>query len=336
MQFATPIKFGILFISLMLVGCGYAEWPPPSNGLRDVNRSNNIKTTRFIVSKTPEKAQVVVVQKGDTVWGLSSRYGISMRAIIQSNKLAAPFHLVIGQRIVLPRNLQHLVAKGDTLFEIAKHYQTNIHALARLNALKPPYTILSGQRLRLPDGITPSTITKKNHTTPKQGTKQGKSLVRMKKGNKVSSKDLLPTTPPIVIPGSALKLPPIPEKGFLWPVQGPIVSSFGAKPEGFHNDGINIAAPRGSTVRAAQSGVVVYAGNELRGFGNLLLIKHSGGWVTAYAHAERLIVKRGDKVRKGQRVATVGDTGGVIRPQLHFEIRKGRHARNPRKHLRKT
>ena len=158
----------------------------------------------------------------------------------------------------------------------------------------------------------------------------------MKKGNKASSKNSIPAMPPVVIPGSALKLPPIPEKGFLWPVQGRIVSSFGAKPEGFHNDGINIAAPRGATVRAAQSGVVVYAGNELRGFGNLLLIKHSGGWVTAYAHAERLIVKRGDKVRKGQRVATVGDTGGVIQPQLHFEIRKGRHARNPRKHLRKT
>ena len=145
-----------------------------------------------------------------------------------------------------------------------------------------------------------------------------------------------PTTPSMVIPGSTSKLPPISEKGFLWPVQGRIVSSFGAKPEGFHNDGINIAAPRGATVRAAQNGVVVYAGNELRGFGNLLLIKHSGGWVTAYAHAERLIVKRGDKVTKGQRVATVGDTGGVIQPQLHFEIRKGRRARNPRKYLRKT
>ena len=336
MQIATPIKFGILFISLILAGCGYAEWPPPSDGLRDVNRSDGIKTTHLIVSKVSDNAQVVLVQKGDTVWGLSSRYGISMRAIIESNKLTAPFYLVIGQRIALPRNSEHLVAKGDTLFEIAKHYETNIHALARLNGLKPPYTILSGQRLRLPDRITTSTITKTIRTAPKQGTKQGKPLARMKKGNKVLSKNPIPTTPSMVIPGSTSKLPPISEKGFLWPVQGRIVSSFGAKPEGFHNDGINIAAPRGATVRAAQNGVVVYAGNELRGFGNLLLIKHSGGWVTAYAHAERLIVKRGDKVTKGQRVATVGDTGGVIQPQLHFEIRKGRRARNPRKYLRKT
>ncbi len=115
-----------------------------------------------------------------------------------------------------------------------------------------------------------------------------------------------------------------------------MVSGFGVKSKGLHNDGINIAAPRGAAVVAAENGIVAYAGNELRGFGNLLLVKHSGGWLTAYAHNERLLVKRGERVRKGQRIADVGSTGTVSTPQLHFELRKGRRAVNPRKHLRRA
>ena len=102
-----------------------------------------------------------------------------------------------------------------------------------------------------------------------------------------------------------------------------------------HNDGINILAPRGTSVRAASNGVVAYAGNELRGFGNLLLIKHSGGWVTAYAHNEKLLVRRGDTVNKGEIIAKVGASGNVVLPQLHFEVRKGKRAINPLKHLKR-
>jgi len=128
--------------------------------------------------------------------------------------------------------------------------------------------------------------------------------------------------------------PAITGKGFIWPVRGRVVSGFGAKAKGLRNDGINIATRRGAAVVAAENGVVVYAGNELRGFGNLLLIKHSGGWVTAYAHNDRILVKRGAKVAKGQQIATVGSTGSVKTPQLHFEMRRGRTARDPQKHLR--
>ena len=103
----------------------------------------------------------------------------------------------------------------------------------------------------------------------------------------------------------------------------------GPKKNGLHNDGINIAAPRGAPVLAAENGVVAYAGNELRGFGNLLLIKHADGWMTAYAHTESLLVGPGDRVRRGQIVARVGDSGSVATPQLHFEIRKGTRAVNP-------
>lgn len=117
---------------------------------------------------------------------------------------------------------------------------------------------------------------------------------------------------------------------FMWPVNGKIISNFGPTANGLHNDGINIAAPRGTPVRAAENGVVVYAGNQLRGFGNLLLIRHADGWVTAYAHNDTLLVKKGDQVKRGQVIARVGSTGNVSSPQLHFELRKGTEAVDPK------
>ena len=120
---------------------------------------------------------------------------------------------------------------------------------------------------------------------------------------------------------------------FLWPVRGKILSVFGTATAGTQNDGINIAAPAGTTVSAAESGTVAYAGNELRGFGNLLLIKHADGWVTAYAHNEVLLVKKGQKVRRGEPIARVGSTGGVAQAQMHFELRRGTKAIDPLDHL---
>jgi murein DD-endopeptidase MepM/ murein hydrolase activator NlpD len=332
--FAKPIA-AVFLLSALLSGCGYAEWPPRDETPRDVNASG-----RSVISTAASafrNATAVVVGKGDTVYALSRRHGVSMRAIIVANKLAPPFHLNVGQRIVLPRDREHQVVKGDTLSRIAVRYDLGMHETARLNGLKPPYTIFVGQRLRLPGTKAAiaqvKTAPAKKSTTPKP--KSTKPPAWATTGKQVTSKP----TPVASRPAArrAIPKPPPPSgRGFLWPVQGRVISRFGAKPKGFHNDGINIAAPRGKAISAAQNGVVVYAGNELRGFGNLLLIKHAGGWVTAYAHADKLLVQRGDKVRKGQRVATVGDTGSVTKPQLHFEIRKGKRARDPKKYLRRV
>lgn len=127
--------------------------------------------------------------------------------------------------------------------------------------------------------------------------------------------------------------PPRSGRTFAWPVRGRILSTFGPKPDGLHNDGINIAARAGSPVIAAENGVVVYAGSELKGFGNLLLVRHADGWITAYAHLERALVKKGQSVKKGQAIGTVGSSGGVDQPQLHFEIRRGTQAVDPAKFL---
>jgi murein DD-endopeptidase MepM/ murein hydrolase activator NlpD len=120
---------------------------------------------------------------------------------------------------------------------------------------------------------------------------------------------------------------------FIWPVHGKIISGFGRRDTGMHNDGINIACEPGTPVKAADGGTVVYDGNELAAYGNLLLVRHSSGFVTAYAHNKRLLVKRGDAVKQGQTIALAGSTGDVDRPQLHFEIRRGDRAVDPNRYL---
>lgn len=150
----------------------------------------------------------------------------------------------------------------------------------------------------------------------------------------------VPTPPPPASAEVAAAKPPVieapePRSGsrFQWPVRGAILSDYGPKPGGLHNDGINISASRGASVVAADNGVVAYAGNELRGFGNLLLIRHADGWMTAYAHLDDMLVERGAKVSRGQKIGTVGSTGNVSSPQLHFEVRRGNRAIDPRDHL---
>jgi murein DD-endopeptidase MepM/ murein hydrolase activator NlpD len=120
---------------------------------------------------------------------------------------------------------------------------------------------------------------------------------------------------------------------FRWPVRGRVIAGYGAKTNGKQNDGINVAVPEGTPVKAAEDGVVAYAGNELKGYGNLVLIRHDNGYVTAYAHASELAVKRGERITRGQVIGKAGQTGDVASPQLHFEIRKGSSPVDPMQFL---
>jgi len=312
----------VLLVLTLLQGCGWAEWPPPENGPQSSNRPIG-KNKPQITSGSGALftgASAVIVGKGDSVYALSKRHGVSTRAIIEANNLKPPYRLRIGQRIILPRARVYTVRRGDTLSEIAQGQNVDMYALARANGLKPPYVIRIGQKLRLPGvsgtqvAVAPRAPVVKDDPPPKRKPITAKTAQPRKS-----------VAPP----------PPRTGKGFLWPVRGPVLSSFGTKAKGLHNDGINIKASRGAPVVASENGVVAYAGNELRGFGNLLLIKHSGGWVTAYAHNDALLVKRGDKVKKGQRIAKVGSSGSVKSPQLHFELRKGKRAVDPLKYMPK-
>jgi murein DD-endopeptidase MepM/ murein hydrolase activator NlpD len=120
-----------------------------------------------------------------------------------------------------------------------------------------------------------------------------------------------------------------------WPTSGKVIAGFGGRPDGTHNDGINLQVPLGTEVHAAETGIVAYAGSELKGYGNLVLLRHDNGWVTAYAHNDELLVKRGDKVKRGQVIAKAGKTGSVDQPQVHFELRQGSRPVDPVPYLEK-
>ncbi|MFQ5953659.1 MAG: peptidoglycan DD-metalloendopeptidase family protein [Kiloniellales bacterium] len=266
---------------------------------------------------------MIAVRPGDTLYAISRRYGVPVRTIIDDNRLRPPYLLKVAQRLRLPQPRHHVVESGDTIFSIARRYRVDQSVLVRLNELEPPLTIKIGQFLRLP---APTELAAARPEPRREGRAPAP-------GTGTAAE---PAAEPAAKPRPAGPVRPPPRSGrpFLWPVSGRVISDFGAKDGGLHNDGINIAAPRGSFVRAADDGVVAYAGNELSGFGNLLLIKHADGWTTAYAHNEVLLVRRGDRVRRGQNIARVGSTGNIRRPQLHFEIRKGRDPVDPQKHLK--
>jgi len=141
--------------------------------------------------------------------------------------------------------------------------------------------------------------------------------------------------PDKVAQDKVVEVPPPPAGGgrFLWPVKGPVISEYGGKPDGSQNDGVNISAAKGTPVIAADNGVVAYVGNELRSYGNLLLVRHANGLVTAYAHLDTTLVQRGAKVKRGQKIGTVGASGKVSAPQIHFEVRRGSQAVDPGDYL---
>lgn len=275
----------------------------------------------------------VVVQRGDTIYGLSRRYGVPVRDIIEANTLEPPYVLHVGQQLTLPRPRVHVVQRGDTLSQVARAYGVDMNAMARINRLDPPYLIQVGQRLQVPSADSPSAAPVQMASA--SGSRAQIALPTHKPTPlaREIERQARPSTVGAYTPPPPRATPPAPPAraagSFAWPVAGEVVSTFGPKGNGTRNDGINIRAPRGTPVRAAENGVVVYAGNELRGFGNLLLIKHEGDLMTAYAHNELFVVARGDTVQRGQTIARVGSTGNVSEPQLHFEIRRGSRAVDP-------
>jgi murein DD-endopeptidase MepM/ murein hydrolase activator NlpD len=227
-----------------------------------------------------------------------------------------------------PRPSEYVVRPGEDLYAIAAAYGIDAYALATLNGLAPPFAVSAGQRLALPPAGDQASPPSPPAAQPNGPPSIAATPVRPDDDQAHAHW----AAPP---PRAGGEAPVVDEAGFIWPVNGDVISEFGAKGSGLVNDGINIAAMRGTPVRAAEGGVVAYAGNELRGFGNMLLIKHADGWVTAYAHTEELLVNRGERVGKGQVIARVGSTGSVSRPQLHFEMRQGKKPVDPLQYLRR-
>ncbi len=273
-------------------------------------------------------AGVYVVQPGDTLYRIVANTGASLADISAANNLQPPYILKVGQQLQIPAGLYHNVNVGETGIAIARAYGVSWKDVVDLNQLEPPYTLQIGQRLRLPNSIAAVPVS--TDMTPAQRAA----------AFSLDIDDVVTGSNPATVvaetgatrPASfttSISRPASFAGRFAWPVTGRLVSSFGSKGGGKKNDGINIALPKGRSVGASADGVVVYSGNEIGVFGGLVLVDHGSGWVTAYGHLGQLKVARGDKVKSGQALGTVGDTGYVSSPQLHFEIRKDRKPLNP-------
>lgn len=251
------------------------------------------------------------------------------------------------------------VAAGDTLYSLSRKYSVPVNDLAVMNNISAPFVLSVGQKLKVPDLAsapvraaaaapvakpTPAVTTAQSkYGTPPAVAATKASASTISKGGTKNASQANAKTQPVkhaqqkISSDPNKKLPSIAARSsskFSWPVRGKILSHYGAKSGGLFNDGINIGASRGTAVKAAENGVVAYAGNEVKGMGNLVIIQHSGGWMTVYAHMDSMSVRRGARVSVGQKIGTVGATGKVDQPQLHFEIRKGTKAYNPSSYLR--
>jgi murein DD-endopeptidase MepM/ murein hydrolase activator NlpD len=307
----------------------------------------------------------VTVGQGDTVDSLSRRYNVPASAIMQANAISSPAGIRPGQRLVIPRyNTSsigaqppvaaparpapvstvrtaevgtHVVGPGDNMTKIAHRYHVPLVELARVNRIEPYAQIKMGDRLIIPGRPAAAKPPVATARPEAQAAAQPKPAAATPPQKMAS---IEPQQTARVITPATEKVEPEPAKqtadanpAFRWPVRGRIIAGFGPKTNGQQNDGINLAVPEGTPIKAAEDGVVAYSGNELKGYGNLVLIRHPNGFVTAYAHASELMVKRGDTIKRGQVIARSGQTGTVTSPQLHFEIRKGSAPVDPTQYL---
>lgn len=330
------------------------------NGLRP---GGTLRQARDVPS-----ARAIEVERGDTLYDISRRYSVNMRALIETNAIEPPYALNEGDTVFLPPPNVHVVEKGETLYSVSRRYNVDTRSLALLNSMQRPWTVYPGDELLLPPlareqarevmkplaaapvvvkaPVVPMAVAPPAVTGPAVKAPAGKPLSTgddkpiSLTGNAepiVKAEPKLPVTKPVAAtpppPPKVAPQAPVGSRDFIWPVSGNVLKGFGAGADGIRNDGVNIAASPGAEVRAAAGGEVVYAGSELAGFGNLVLIRHPGGWVTAYAHSESISVKEGDLVKQGQAIAKAGQTGNAGSTQVHFELRKGKEPVDPALHL---
>jgi murein DD-endopeptidase MepM/ murein hydrolase activator NlpD len=338
-------------------GRGLASYSPPAHP--QLETTGSIAPRSVAATHGPAQGgTTIIVGTSDTLETLSRRYNVSSAAIMQANGYKGPRTLSPGQQLIIPRQNAavatpalagpalaapaskpvvaasappsvHVVNHGDTLLSIARRNHVSVAELARANNLDQSAKLSLGMKLNVPGAKTAATapVAQPAAIAAAQPAAAAPPATKMaaadpqQKARLVQAtatpEELSPETPAKAAEATGA-LPT-----FRWPVRGKVITSYGAKTNGKANDGINLAVPEGTPVKAAEDGVVAYSGNELKGYGNLVLIRHSNGYVTAYAHASELLVKRGDTIKRGQIIAKSGQSGEVGSPQLHFEIRKG-------------
>jgi murein DD-endopeptidase MepM/ murein hydrolase activator NlpD len=335
-------------------GRGLSSYTPPSQPKLE---TTGTVAPRSVAAASAHGGTTIIVGTSDTLDLLAKRYNVSPAAILQANGYKGPRTLSPGQQLIIPRQTVaaapapavappaskpvaamaapssvHIVNRGDTLMSIARRNHVPVADLAKANNLDTSAKLSLGMKLTVPGAKSAAVASVAQPVTSVQqvaavaapATKtvtpaaQQQSVRLAQATTNVEEKPVVAEAPSVK-PGEATGALPT----FRWPVRGKVITTYGAKTNGKSNDGINLAVPEGTPVKAAEDGVVAYSGNELKGYGNLVLVRHSNGYVTAYAHASELMVKRGDTIKRGQIIAKSGQSGEVGSPQLHFEIRKG-------------
>jgi murein DD-endopeptidase MepM/ murein hydrolase activator NlpD len=319
---------------------------------------------------TWEGGTPITVGPGETLETISRQHGVPVSAIMQSNGITNPASVHAGEHLVIPRLRPaaaaygppatriastapamppvgpigaprtalaptagvHVVAPGETLHSIARLYGKPVMVLAKANNIPPDTMVKVGERIVIPD-VQPgqgSLVAPRAQAPVAPAAGPDYASAESPHSARVATPEPAPATDQnslkVAEPAGALP-------SFRWPARGRVIAGFGPSPNGLQNDGINLAVPEGTPIKAAEDGVVAYAGNELKGYGNLVLVRHSNGFVTAYAHASEILVKRGETVKRGEVIAKSGQTGNVTSPQLHFEIRKGSTPVDPAQYL---
>jgi murein DD-endopeptidase MepM/ murein hydrolase activator NlpD len=332
-------------------GRGLASYAPPGQPIETTGSVPRSIAAARTAQGTTTTTTTIIVGTSDTLEILAHRYNVSSAAILQANGYRGPRVLSPGQQLIIPRpaavvstpaatspagkpvtaasaaSSVHVVNRGDTLLNIARRNHVSPAELARANGIDPAAKLLLGIKLVVPAKTAAGAQPALAGTAPpaagsvppptKTAAVTADSQQKARLAQATTAEDT-PTETPLKAAEATGALPT-----FRWPVRGKVITSYGAKTNGKANDGINLAVPEGTPVKAAEDGVVAYSGNELKGYGNLVLVRHTNGYVTAYAHASELLVKRGDTIKRGQIIAKSGQSGEVGSPQLHFEIRKG-------------
>ncbi len=342
-------------------GRGLSSYAPPQKPELETTGSVGPKSVAAVRNAPAQGGQggtKIIVGTSDTLDILAKRYNVSTAAILQANGYKGPRALSPGQQLIIPRptaaaaapapalaasvrkpvaapSTFHVVNKGDTLNSIARRNHVPVGDLARANNLDTSAKLSIGMKLTVPGAkgamaepavapaapaapaqtqlasLSPPATRAVTPAASQQSARLAQSNVQVEEKPAEPAANAKPSETTSALPS------------FRWPVRGKVITGYGAKTNGKSNDGINLAVPEGTPVKAAEDGVVAYSGNELKGYGNLILVRHSNGYVTAYAHASELLVKRGDTIKRGQIIAKSGQSGEVGSPQLHFEIRKG-------------
>lgn len=317
------------------------------------NNEQNNSNKNIVNNDVNNKYEYVIVKPEDSLYRIAKNNNVNLEELVKLNNIDSSYNIVVGQKIIIPRkdtsyassNMSntntidnsidntfkvpdinkirqnngnyHIVNKGETLYSISKAYNVDMDEIIKSNNLIRPYNLSLGQRLL---------ISKNEVKKPENNTIQV-----VKKTTKIAGKEVERIN---TNDNDVKKLTSISSNEFIWPIKGELLRRFGDKINDTYHDGINIKSTKGTAIKASKSGEVAYSGNELKGYGNIIILRHANNWLTIYAHCDELKVRQGDSVKQGDIIATIGSTGNVDDNQLYFSIREGRETKDPLKFLK--